>query len=73
MRAAELGVDFAVLSPVLLTATHPDVKTLGWEQFNLLMRDVALPVFALAGMRLESRETAMQQGAYGVAIKSDIW
>ena len=72
-RASELGVDFAVLSPVLPTATHPGVKTLGWQQFHALTNEIAMPVFALAGMRLELLETAMQHGAHGVALLSDVW
>ena len=32
-RAGELGLDFAVLGPVLPTPTHPFATPLGWERF----------------------------------------
>ncbi len=73
LRAAELGVDFAVLSPVLPTASHPGAPTLGWGRFAELCLDLPMPVFALGGMRLDMRETAMTHSAHGVALLSGIW
>ena len=72
-RAAELGVDFVVLSPVLPTPSHPGAATLGWERFAELCLDLPLPVFALGGMRLDMIETAMTHSAHGVALLSGIW
>jgi len=72
-RAAEQGADFAVLSPVLPTASHPGAQTLGWERFAELCRDMPMPVFALGGMRRELQETAMQHNAHGIALLSGIW
>jgi 8-oxo-dGTP diphosphatase len=62
-----------VLSPVLATATHPGAKTLGWENFKSLAQEYSMPVFALGGMRLDSIDTAIQNGGHGVALLSDIW
>ena len=72
-RAAALGADFTLLSPVLPTATHPDAVPLGWEKFRALTTDYPLPVYALAGMRLELLDTAMHRGAHGIALLSGIW
>ncbi len=72
-RAAELDADFVVLSPVLPTATHPDVAGMGWEKFAALARDYPLPIYALGGMRNELLETAMRHGAHGIALLSGIW
>jgi 8-oxo-dGTP diphosphatase len=73
LRAAELGVDFVVLSPVLPTRSHPGAPTLGWERFAQLCIDLPMPVFALGGMRLDMIETAMTHRAHGVALLSGIW
>jgi 8-oxo-dGTP diphosphatase len=73
LRAAELGVDFVVLSPVLPTRSHPGAPTLGWERFAELCLDLPMPVFALGGMRLDMIETAMTHSAHGVALLSGIW
>ena len=70
---AELGADFAVLSPVLPTQSHPGAPTLGWEHFAELCLDMPMPVFALGGMRLDLLETAQTHSAHGVSLLSGIW
>ncbi len=67
-RATELGLDFAVLSPVLPTASHPEAEAMGWETFARLLEHAPLPVFALGGMRPEMLETAWEHGAHGIAL-----
>jgi 8-oxo-dGTP diphosphatase len=66
-RAAELSVDFATLSPVCATASHPDAKLLGWERFAQLVADARLPVYALGGVGPDDLERARVAGAQGVA------
>lgn len=73
LRAAKLGVDFVVLSPVLPTPSHPGATTLGWQRFAELCLDLPMPVFALGGMRLDMIETSMTHSAHGVALLSGIW
>ncbi len=72
-RAATLGADFAVLSPVLPTPTHPEAEGLGWARFAELVHDCPIPVYALGGMRPELLETAMRHGAHGIALLSGAW
>ncbi|MEN8107056.1 MAG: Nudix family hydrolase [Pseudomonadota bacterium] len=72
-RAAGLGVDFVVLSPVLPTQSHPGAATLGWERFSELCFDLPMPVFALGGMRADMINTAMTHSGHGVALLSGIW
>jgi 8-oxo-dGTP diphosphatase len=72
-RAAALGADFAVLSPVLPTPTHPDADVISWEGFAALALDCPIPVYALGGMRPELLDTAMQHGAHGIALLSGAW
>lgn len=72
-RAAELGADFVVISPVLPTASHPGEPVLGWAGFAALARQSPLPVYALGGMKLELQEEAERHGAHGIAVQSHIW
>lgn len=67
-RAASLGIDFALLSPVLPTASHPESSGIGWDEFARLIERAPLPVFALGGMRPELLETARLNGAHGIAL-----
>ncbi len=72
-RAEELGCDFALLSPVLPTKTHPGAPHLGWENFATIASGASIPVYALGGLRLEDMETAWRHGAHGVALLRQAW
>jgi 8-oxo-dGTP diphosphatase len=65
--ASDLGVLFAVLSPVCKTQTHVDVEPLGWGEFERLADHAWLPVFALGGLGPEDINQAQSKGAMGVA------
>lgn len=67
-RAEQLGIDFAVLGPVLPTATHPEAAGIGWEAFARLTERATIPVFALGGMRQELLAAAQEHGAHGIAL-----
>ena len=67
-RASSLGVDFALLSSVLPTASHPESAGIGWDAFARLIEHAPLPVFALGGMRAETLATAREHGAHGIAL-----
>ena len=67
-RAGQLGLDYALLGPVLPTPTHPENPGLGWDGFTRLAGDNTLPVFALGGMRPESIAIAQAHGAHGIAL-----
>ncbi|WP_442497636.1 Nudix family hydrolase [Methylobacter sp. sgz302048] len=66
-HAQAIGVDFAVLAPVLLTQTHPGAQALGWQQFAELVSKANLPVYALGGMSLSCLLKARQAGGQGIA------
>jgi 8-oxo-dGTP diphosphatase len=72
-RAQELGCDFAVLSPVLPTLSHPGEPTLGWEKFAEITRGSAIPVYALGGMTPASMARGWQHGAHGIALLRQAW
>ncbi|MHB8255174.1 MAG: Nudix family hydrolase [Acidiferrobacter sp.] len=72
-RAAEVGCDFAVLSPVQPTLSHPEAVPLGWSRFRELAGSIWLPVYALGGMREGDRVQAHQALAQGVALRSAVF
>jgi len=72
-RAAELALDFVVLSPVLPTQSHPGEATLGWPKFTELLQAYPIPVFALGGLGMADLALARQHGAHGIALKSQAW
>ena len=72
-QAQRLGLDFAVLSPVLPTQSHPGAPTLGWARFATLVNDHVLPIYALGGVGDAELATAKQHGAQGVAAIRAWW
>ena len=66
-HAERVGVDLAVLSPVLPTATHPRAVPLGWNTFAELVEQINIPVFALGGLSPADMDVAKSHGAQGVA------
>ena len=67
-RAAELGLDYALLGPVLPTPTHPEAAGIGWDGFSSAICGSPLPVFALGGMKNEMLAGAQAHGAHGIAL-----
>jgi 8-oxo-dGTP diphosphatase len=72
-RAGILGLDFAVLGPVLPTPTHPHAPALGWERFEAIAGTAPLPVFALGGLAGGDLDIAIMHGAHGVALRRAAW
>lgn len=72
-RAEALGCDFVVLGPVALTPTHPGTRALGWAEFAALREQVALPIYALGGMRVTDVSIARAHGAQGIAAIRALW
>lgn len=74
LRHAEgIGCDAAVLGPVFETATHPGQPGLGWERFAQMREHVALPIYAIGGMRDDDIAQARAHGAQGIAAIRGLW
>jgi 8-oxo-dGTP diphosphatase len=71
--AEQLGCDYAVLGPVLATASHPGHPGIGWERFTALVRNSTIPVYAIGGMTPALLERAWAAGAHGVAMMRAAW
>lgn len=65
--------DFAMLSPVLPTASHPGEPTLGWKVFSQLAAQSPIPVYALGGVTQADLDTARLHGAHGIAMLRGAW
>jgi len=72
-RAEALGCDFALLSPVLPTKSHPGAPHLGWEKFAAIAAGSSIPVYALGGLSDADMQAAWLHGAHGIALLRQAW
>jgi 8-oxo-dGTP diphosphatase len=72
-RAEALGCDFALLSPVLATQSHPGAPHLGWEKFAAIAAGSSIPVYALGGLTHADMQTAWSHGAHGISLLRQAW
>ena len=61
------GADVALLSPVFVTASHPDRAALGVDQFLAIARRAAIPVYALGGVNAGNAERLAGANVAGIA------
>lgn len=66
-------MDFAVVAPVLATTSHPQVKPLGWAEFNRLATAARIPCYALGGMSIHHASRSRELGGQGIAAISSLW
>ncbi len=71
--AADIGVDFVTLSPILPTQSHPGAPHLGWDRATELVAQTNIPVYLLGGLSTENLEQAFETGAQGIAGISGLW
>jgi 8-oxo-dGTP diphosphatase len=72
-QAVRMGADFATLSPVAPTDSHPDTDVLGWDRFGRMAEAASLPIYALGGMMPAQLTYARQHAAQGVAGIGAFW
>jgi 8-oxo-dGTP diphosphatase len=72
-RARAAGADFAVVSPVRATATHPGQPPLGWAAVARLSAASPLPLYAQGGLGAADLAEARRHGAVGVAASAAEW
>ncbi len=73
VHAAAIGADFALLSPVQTTRTHPQARPLGWAATTALVASATLPVYALGGLGTADLPQAVRAGCQGVAGIRGLW
>lgn len=72
-HAGHLALDYAVLGPAQITASHPGQPPLGWTEFERLAAVTELPVYAIGGLEAQTLPLAMACGAHGIALLSAAW
>ena len=72
-RAEQIGIDFAYLSPVAATPSHPGAEVLGWPALRILCAAARMPVYALGGMTPALLPRAVRAGCQGIAMLSTWW
>ena len=65
--AARRGAHAALLSPVFATRSHPAVPPLGPARFAAMVRQAAIPVYALGGIDDRTAPRLKATGAVGIA------
>jgi 8-oxo-dGTP diphosphatase len=73
MMARDAGVDFALIAPVMPTASHPGAPVLGWDGFAALAALATMPVYALGGVAPADVARAWACGGQGVAAIRALW
>ena len=71
-RAARAGADYATLSPVFETRTHPDAVPTGIDPLRLAADRAGIPVLALGGITPPRARIARMVGAHGAAAISSL-
>jgi len=69
-RAMALGLDFAVLGPVL---EKLGAEPLGWQGFAGIARGASIAVYAIGGLTPADMDRAWQAGAHGLAMIRGSW
>jgi len=72
-KAVSMQLDYALLSPVLPTSSHPHTEALGWQRFSSWVQQANLPVYALGGMRADLLGQTKQAGGQGIAAIDAFW
>ena len=72
-QAVKLGLDFAVLSPVMKTLSHPESQPLGISKMAELIANCPIPVYALGGMTIDQLHKVQSHGAHGIAMLRNAW
>ncbi|MFC1748195.1 Nudix family hydrolase [Pseudomonadota bacterium] len=72
-HARQLNVDFALLSPIKWTKSHPEMDGLGWEAMREMIDSFPFPVYALGGVSKDDLDDAYAAGAQGIAAIRSLW
>lgn len=72
-QAEKIAVDFACLSPLFPTPSHPGAKVLGLQRFSELVFACEIPVYALGGIKAGDLQRVNSAGGYGIAGISAWW
>jgi len=72
-QALKLDADFALLSPIKWTKSHPDTGPLGWDEMRRLVDEMPIPIYALGGVSRDDLADAFAAGGQGIAAIRSLW
>lgn len=72
-RAIELNLDFAVLTPIQKSISHPDAMYIGWKNAECFPKKTDIPLYAAGGMGISDIEKAKNLGFVGIASLGALW
>ncbi len=72
-KADSLHLDFAILTPILQSGSHPNALYLGWDAALLLKNKTKTPLYAAGGLSPKDIEYAKANKFLGVAAINSMW
>ncbi len=69
----ETEADFATLSPIHPSETHPTTAPLGLEALRRAVERSRIPIYALGGIDADNAEATFATGVHGVAMMRAAW
>ncbi len=72
-KADSLHLDFAILTPILQSGSHPGAPYLGWDTALLLKSETNVPLYAAGGLCPTDIEYAQANKFLGVAAINSMW
>ncbi len=72
-RAASLGLDYALVGPVLPDLAMSDQDAIGWHGLTALAQLAPLPIYARGGLDVSDLKRAQLAGAHGLVLPLSIW
>ena len=73
LHAANIGVDYIFLGPVVEKHLSQNSNPLGWEVFADLVQTSKIPVYAIGGLTKTDIDTSIENGGQGIAAIRDLW
>lgn len=68
-----IGVDFIFAGSVKQTASHVNIKPIGWEGFARLTEIANMPVYAIGGLTTDDQQQSRAAGGQGIAAIRAFW
>ena len=72
-KAHELKLDFAILTAIRQSISHPGAPYIGWEESERLVKQSAIPLYAAGGMNINDLQKVKDLGFVGVASLGALW
>jgi len=72
-QANIVGADFIFTGSVKQTASHENIKPIGWGKFSRLTEIANMPVYAIGGMTKADQQQSRAVGGQGIAAIRAFW